>query len=59
MPRRRAAILFLDLTLTAESFELSGHAGATRTDHVRAPSNGFPAAVYDSIGPTIGVHDRQ
>jgi hypothetical protein len=59
MPRRRAAVLFLDLTLTRKFFELSGHAGATRTDHVRAPSNGFPAAVYDSIGPTIGVHDRQ
>src|SRR5215470_4929512 len=28
-----------------------GPRGATLTDHVFAPSNGFRAAVYDSIGP--------
>ena len=59
MPGGTRQYCFLTLTLTRKFFELSGHAGVTLTDHVCAPSNGFPAAVYDSIGPTIGVHDRQ
>jgi hypothetical protein len=59
MPGGTRQYCFLTLTLTRKFFELSGHAGVTLTDHVCAPSNGFPAAVYDSIGHTIGVHDRQ
>src|SRR5262249_36365433 len=58
--RRRAAILLvLALTLTRKFFELSGHADASLSDHVCAPSNGILAAVYDSIGPAIVAHDRQ
>ena len=58
LPRaeRRAAILFLTSTQTQKFFELSGHAGVSLTDHVCAPSNGFPA-VYDSIGPPSAFHD--
>src|SRR5215813_1126991 len=53
-PEARGNIV-LDLTQTRKFFELPGHAGASLADHVRAPSNGFQAAVYDSIGPAIGV----
>jgi hypothetical protein len=49
----------LDLTLTRKFFRTLGPRGVTLADHVYAPSNGFRAAVYDSIGPAIGVHDRQ
>jgi hypothetical protein len=43
----------LTLTLTRKFFELSDHAYASLTDRVCAPSNGFRAAVYDSIGPPV------
>jgi hypothetical protein len=43
----------LDLSLTRKFFELSGHADASLADRVGASSNGFPAAVYDSIGPPL------
>ena len=58
--RRRAAI-FLILTLhrLRKFFRTLGPRGATLTDHVCAPSNGIQAAVYDSVGPAIAVHDRQ
>jgi hypothetical protein len=49
----------LTLTLTRKFFELSGHADASLSDHIFAPSNGIQAAVYDSIGPAIGAHERQ
>ena len=49
----------LDLTLTRKFCRTLGPRGATLTDHVCAPSNGIIAAVYDSIDPAIGVHDRQ
>jgi hypothetical protein len=49
----------LDLTLTQKFCRTLGPRGATLTDHVCAPSNGIQAAVYDSIGPAIGVHDRR
>jgi len=52
-PEARGNIFNLDLTLTRKFFELSGHAGATLTGRVCAPSNGFRAAVYDSIGPPL------
>jgi hypothetical protein len=52
-------MLFLDLNLTRKFLRTLGPRGATLTDHVCAPSNGIQAAVYDSIGPAIGVHDRQ
>jgi hypothetical protein len=57
--RRHAAILILALTLTRKLFELSGHADVSLSDHICAPSNGIQAAVYDSIGPVIGAHERQ
>ena len=59
MPGGARQYFNLDLTLTRKFFELSGHADASLADHVCAPSNGIQAAVYDSIGPAIGVHDRQ
>jgi hypothetical protein len=43
----------LDLTLTRKFCRTLGPRGATLTDHVCAPSNGFRAAVYDSIGPPL------
>jgi hypothetical protein len=43
----------LDLTLTRKFLRTRGPRGATLTDHVCAPSNGFRAAVYDSIGPPL------
>src|SRR5262245_6973402 len=43
----------LDLTLTRKFCRTLGPRGATLTDHVCAPSNGFQAAVYDSIGPPL------
>jgi hypothetical protein len=43
----------LDLTLTRKFRRTPGPRGATLTDHVCAPSNGFRAAVYDSIGPPL------
>src|SRR5262245_15214834 len=49
----------LDLTLTRKFCRTLGPRGATLTDHVCAPSNGIQAAVYDSIGPAIDVHDRR
>ena len=52
-PEACGNIFNLDLTLTRKFFELSGHAGASLTGHVCAPSNGFRAAVYDSIGPPL------
>jgi hypothetical protein len=58
-PEARGNIFNLDLTLTQKFLRTLGPRGATLTDHVCAPSNGIKAAVYDSIGPTIGVHDRQ
>jgi len=58
-PEARGNIFGLGLTLTRKFFELSGHAGASLSDHVCGPSNGIFAAVYDSIGPAIAVHDRQ
>ena len=57
-PEARGNIFNLDLTLTRKFFRTLGPRGATLTDHVCAPSNGIQAAVYDSIGPTIGAHDR-
>jgi hypothetical protein len=54
-----ATFLFLTLTLTRKFFELSGHADASLTDRVCAPSNGFRAAVYDSIGPPLAFMTRQ
>jgi hypothetical protein len=59
MPEGARQYLYLDLTLTQKFLRTLGPRGATLTDHVCAPSNGIKAAVYDSIGPTIGVHDRQ
>jgi len=58
-PEARGNIFSLGLTLTRKFFELSGHADASLSDHVCAPSNGILAAVYDSIGPAIVAHDRQ
>jgi hypothetical protein len=58
-PEARGNIFNLDLTLTRKFFELSGHADASLSDHICAPSNGIQAAVYDSIGPAIVVHDHQ
>jgi len=50
-PEARGNIDF-DLTLTRKSSRKTlGPRGATLADHVFAPSNGFRAAVYDSIGP--------
>ena len=49
----------LDLTLTRKFCRTLGPRGATLADHACAPSNGFQAAVYDSIGPATDVHDRQ
>src|SRR5215475_4610817 len=49
----------LDLTLTRKFCRTLAPRGATLSDHICAPSNGIQAAVYDSIGPAIGVHDRQ
>jgi len=49
----------LDLTLTQKFCRTLGPRGATLTDHVCAPSNGIQAAVYDSIGPATGAHERQ
>ena len=43
----------LDLTLTRKFCRTLAPRGATLTDHVCAPSNGFRAAVYDSIGPPL------
>jgi hypothetical protein len=43
----------LDLTLTRKFCRTLVPRGATLTDHVCAPSNGFRAAVYDSIGPPL------
>jgi hypothetical protein len=54
-PEARGNIFNPDLTLTRKFFELSGHAGATLTGRVCAPSNGFRAAVYDSIGPPLAL----
>jgi hypothetical protein len=61
LPRRSEARgnIDLDLTLTRKFCRTLGPRGAILTDHVCAPSNGIQAAVYDSIGPAIGVHDRQ
>jgi hypothetical protein len=50
-PEARGNIFNLDLTLTQKFLRTLGPRGATLTDHVCAPSNGFRAAVYDSIGP--------
>ena len=58
-PEARGNIFDLGLTLTRKFFELSGHADATLSEHVCAPSNGILAAVHDSIGPAIADHDRQ
>jgi hypothetical protein len=52
-PEARGNIFNPELTLTRKFFELSGHANATLTGRVCAPSNGFRAAVYDSIGPPL------
>jgi hypothetical protein len=41
----------LDLTLTRKFCRTLVPRGATLTDRAYAPSNGFRAAVYDSIGP--------
>jgi hypothetical protein len=61
LPRRPKARgnIDLDLTLTRKFCRTLGPRGATLTDHVCAPSNGIQAAVYDSIGPATGDHDRQ
>jgi hypothetical protein len=59
MPGGARRYFNLDLTLTRKFFELSGHAHASLADHIGAPSNGIQAAVYDSIGPAIAVHDHQ
>ena len=48
----------LDLNIDPKVLRTLRPRGATLTDHVCAPSNGIQAAVYDSIGPTIGAHDR-
>jgi len=58
-PEARGNIFNLDLSLTRKFLRTLGPRGATLTDHVCAPSNGFRAAVYDSIGPAIDVHDHQ
>jgi hypothetical protein len=49
----------LDLNIDPKVLRTLRPRGATLTDHVCAPSNGIQTAVYDSIGPTIGDHDRQ
>ena len=59
MPGGPRQFFNLDLTWTRKFFELPGHAGVSLSGHVCAPSNGILAAVYDSIGPAIAVHDRQ
>jgi hypothetical protein len=51
-PKARGNI-YLDLTLTQKFCRTLAPRGATLTDHVCAPSNGFRAAVYDSIGPPL------
>jgi hypothetical protein len=53
MPEGARQYLYLDLTLTQKFLRTLGPRGATLTDHVCAPSNGFRAAVYDSIGPPL------
>jgi hypothetical protein len=52
-PEARGNIFNLDLSLTRKFLRTLGPRGATLTDHVCAPSNGFRAAVYDSIGPPL------
>jgi len=50
----RHAAIFLILTFHwPKVLRTLAPRGATLTDHVRAPSNGFRAAVYDSIGPPL------
>jgi hypothetical protein len=51
-PEARGNIFNPDPTLTRKLFELSGHA-ARPSRIVCVPSNGFRAAVYDSIGPPL------
>jgi hypothetical protein len=50
-PEARGNIFDLDRSLTRKFLRTLGPRGATLADHVFAPSNGFRAAVYDSIGP--------
>jgi hypothetical protein len=52
-PEARGNIFNLDLSLTRKFLRTPRPRGATLTDRVCAPSNGFRAAVYDSIGPPL------
>jgi hypothetical protein len=49
----------LTLHRLESSFELSGHAARPSRITSAHHQNGIQAAVYDSIGPAIAVHDRQ
>ena len=58
-PEARGNTSNFDLNIDSKVLRTLGHAYASLTDRVCAPSNGFRAAVYDSIGPPLAFMTRQ